>query len=208
MDSTVLLAKMLDDGHAVTALSVNYNQRHRRELDAARAVCDHYDVEHVVVDLSDLHRVMRGSSQTDDIDVPEGHYADENMKKTVVPNRNMILLSVATAHCVSLGYDVVAYGAHAGDHAIYPDCRPVFVDQMKRAMRFCDYSAIDLWSPFQSMDKGDIADLGVSLDVPFHLTWTCYKGEEKACGKCGACVERLEAFAKFGHVDPGAGYER
>jgi len=203
MDSATLLAKMVDDGHEVAALVVDYGQRHVREVSSAIMLCQHFGVEVTIVDLSSLKDVMRGSSQTDnDIAVPLGHYEEESMKATVVPNRNMLLLATATAHAISLGYDSVAYGAHAGDHAIYPDCREAFVSAMATVMLVCDYEPITLMVPFIDVDKGDIADLGVKLGVPFELTWTCYQGGDVHCGLCGACQERLEAFAKNGHVDP------
>jgi 7-cyano-7-deazaguanine synthase len=134
------------------------------------------------------------------------------MKATVVPNRNMLLLATATAHAISIGADCVAYGAHAGDHAIYPDCRKPFVDALSKAMMLCHYFPIDLYAPFLEMDKGDIACLGVEIGVPYEMTWTCYQGgndddwdaDQLHCGKCGACQERLEAFKKAGITDPVA----
>ena len=203
MDSATLLYDVLSKGHTVHPVCVNYGQRHSREIESALKLCDGLGLALKVVDLSGVQAVMGGSSQTDPtVDVPEGHYEDETMRLTVVPNRNMVLLSVATAYAVSVGADAVAYGAHAGDHAIYPDCRTPFVTAMTRALQVCDYRVIDLWAPYLSMDKGDIAIRGLGLGVPYELTWTCYKGEDVACGRCGACQERLEAFAKAGKPDP------
>lgn len=203
MDSATLLARELHVGHTVAALSVNYGQRHSRELGAAVRLCHHYNIPHTIVDMTGLSGVMRGSSQTDpSVAVPEGHYAEPSMKQTVVPNRNMLLIATAAAHCISIGYDEVVYGAHAGDHAIYPDCRPEFVSQMERALRWCHYTPVRLRAPFLAMDKGDIATLGQQLGVPYQYTWTCYKGGDEACGACGACRERLEAFEKAGVADP------
>jgi 7-cyano-7-deazaguanine synthase len=205
MDSATLLWKLLADGHQVSALSVDYGQRHGIELRAASNLCKSQKVPWSVAALAyGLKDIMQGSSQTDDsIPVPEGHYAEPSMKTTVVPNRNMLLLAVATAHAISLEYDIVAYGAHAGDHAIYPDCRKPFVLALGEAMKLCHYDGgVALHAPFLDMDKGDIANLGMDLGVPYEMTWTCYKGEELHCGKCGACTERKEAFTKFGHTDP------
>lgn len=203
MDSATLLAHTIDKGRDPWALSVRYGQRHVRELRAAAELCQHYAVRHTVVDLGGLRDVMKNSSQTDPtVAVPLGHYEEPSMKRTVVPNRNMILLAVATAHAISHGIEAVAYGAHSGDHAIYPDCRPGFVHAMRPAMAVCDYQPIDLLTPFIDMDKGGIAQLGTALGVPYELTWTCYQGRELACGKCGACTERLEAFAAAGVTDP------
>ena len=123
--------------------------------------------------------------------MPEGHYADENMKQTVVPNRNMVMLSLATSYAIGLDADTLLYGAHSGDHDIYPDCRAEFVEQLKKAIDLCDWKPIKLEAPYLNIDKGDIVIRGKELGVDYGLTWTCYKGKDKACGKCGSCVERL-----------------
>ena len=135
LDSTVLLYELLAQGDDVAALSVDYGQRHRREIDAAQSIAASLGVEHRVADLSGIRGLLAGSSQTsDDVDVPEGHYAEESMKATVVPNRNMIMLSLAVGWAISRKADRVAYAAHGGDHAIYPDCRAEFVDALARAV--------------------------------------------------------------------------
>lgn len=203
MDSATLLWHLAAQGHDLSAVTINYGQRHGREILAAQSLAQTAGVNWTLVELPGLLKVMRHSSQTDpEIAVPEGHYEDQTMRLTVVPNRNMLLLAVATAHAVSTSADAVAYGAHSGDHAIYPDCRADFVYAMKQVMKTCDYRPIQLMAPFLSMDKGDIALMGASLKVPYEDTWTCYKGSQLACGKCGACQERLEAFAKAGVTDP------
>ena len=124
------------------------------------------------------------------------------MKSTVVPNRNMIMLSLAAARAIAVGADGVAYAAHSGDHAIYPDCRPEFADAVAAALRICHYTPIELERPFVDMTKADIVRLGAELGVDFSKTWSCYKGGEKHCGKCGTCVERREAFRLAGVPDP------
>jgi 7-cyano-7-deazaguanine synthase len=124
------------------------------------------------------------------------------MKLTVVPNRNMVMLAVATAWAVSAKCEAVAYGCHAGDHTIYPDCRPEFTEAMEGAMLLCDFVPVRLDRPFLHMTKGQIARLGVALGVPYEQTWTCYEGADQPCGKCGACQERAEAFAYAGVNDP------
>ncbi|MEQ8785387.1 MAG: 7-cyano-7-deazaguanine synthase QueC [Pirellulaceae bacterium] len=203
MDSAVLLYHLNSLSHDLKAISVNYGQRHARELEAAAELCRRLDVEHRVVDLRSLAAILGKNSLSDvSVDVPEGHYQEESMKLTVVPNRNMLLLSVAIAWAVSLKYDHVAYGAHSGDHAIYPDCRPEFVDAMDRAAGLCDWHPLSILRPFVHLDKGDIARRGDELGVPFDITWTCYKGGQRHCGKCGACQERREAFAKHSLPDP------
>lgn len=203
MDSTTLLYHIRDAGHPVKAISIDYGQRHVRELEAARQICAAIEVEHVVADLSAINPLLGDNSLSGrNVDVPEGHYEEESMKLTVVPNRNMIMLSVAIGWAISQEFDAVAYGAHSGDHAIYPDCRPEFADALDQAAQLCDWRGIKLLRPFVDLDKGDIARRGAELNVPFAMTWTCYKGNEKHCGKCGACTERREAFAKHGLDDP------
>lgn len=196
MDSTVLLHKMLADGREVAALGVDYGQKHKRELVAAAGMCGQLGVDWKVADLSALRPLLAGSSQTDDnVPVPEGHYAEESMKATVVPNRNMIMLAVAAGYAMSIGADRVAYAAHAGDHAIYPDCRPEFADALDHAIHLADWRRVALERPFVAMTKRKIAELGRTLGVPFADTWSCYKGGVNHCGKCGTCVERKEALA-------------
>jgi 7-cyano-7-deazaguanine synthase len=124
------------------------------------------------------------------------------MKQTVVPNRNMVLLALATSYAIGIGAEKLFYGAHSGDHAIYPDCRPEFIKAMQDVIKICDWHKIELEAPFQDIDKGDIAILGKKLNVDYSLSWTCYKGGDKPCGKCGACQERAEAFKKAGYPDP------
>jgi len=202
MDSTTLLYKTISEGYKPYVLSFNYGQRHKKELEYAKRTTEKLGLNHKIVDVSSINELIQGSALTSDIDVPEGHYADPNMKLTVVPNRNMIMLSLAIAYAISKGAKTVFYGAHAGDHDIYPDCRKEFVDAMKKVAKLCDYEQIDIQAPFLDIDKGDILTIGQALKVDYSLTWTCYKGLEKACGKCGSCVERLEGFENAGMVDP------
>lgn len=198
----------MTQGQRVAALSVDYGQLHRKELHSALAVKSFADEKKLsmslnVIDLSSLRDVMAGSSQTDDaVPVPEGHYAAENMKTTVVPNRNMILLSVAAALAISTKAYRIAYAAHAGDHAIYPDCRPEFMFALQSALNECDYQDIWLDAPFKHWTKAAIVKVASDLGAPLHLTWSCYKGAENHCGKCGTCVERKEAFDIASVTDP------
>ena len=145
---------------------------------------------------------MAGSSLTDNIDIPEGHYEAENMKSTVVPNRNMILLSLAVGYAVSVGAGQVYYGAHSGDHAIYPDCRPEFVKKMSDVCQIANYESVEIFSPYLEVSKTAILTDGLEMGLDYSDTWTCYNGREKACGKCGACQERLEAFRDNNATDP------
>lgn len=203
LDSGVMLGRLQDQGHEVVTLSVNYGQRHRRELDYARQLTDHYGVPWTLVDLSGLQRVFIGSSQTDErIPVPHGHYAAESMKLTVVPNRNMLLLATAGALAMGTKADAVAYAAHAGDHTIYPDCREEFVVAMRRVLGLADWHQVELLCPFLHRTKADIVAQGDRISFPFALTYSCYEGGEEHCGRCGTCVERREAFSLAGIPDP------
>jgi 7-cyano-7-deazaguanine synthase len=202
MDSFTVLNKAIRQGYDVYALSFDYGQRHVKELKVAAAACQQLGVHHKVVDISAINSLIGGSSLTDDIEVPEGHYEEESMKSTVVPNRNMILLSLAVGYAVSLKANKVFYGAHSGDHAIYPDCRPEFVHKMNEVSKIANYDYVEICSPYLNNSKIDILTDGLRMGLDYSMTWTCYNGREKACGKCGACVERLEAFEKNNAVDP------
>ena len=209
MDSTALLVRLISQGYKVSCLSYDYGQKHKIELERAKKNIRYlaengYNIEHKVADLSSAMSIFSSALTSDEIDVPEGHYEEESMKLTVVPNRNMIMLSVAVGWALALKFDAVAYGAHSGDHAIYPDCREEFAQALDRAVSLCDWHGMRLMRPFVKMDKGEIAKRGAALGVPFDLTWTCYKGGEVHCGKCGACQDRREAFATHGIDDPVA----
>ncbi|WP_158770626.1 MULTISPECIES: 7-cyano-7-deazaguanine synthase QueC [unclassified Paraglaciecola] len=202
MDSFTVLNMAVNDGYEVYALSFDYGQRHSKELDYASRACQNLGVSHKIIDISAINELIGGSSLTSDIDIPEGHYAEESMKQTVVPNRNMILLSMAVGYAVSLDATKVFYGAHSGDHAIYPDCRPEFVERMNDVCAIANYEKVEIISPFLYQSKIDILTAGLNMGLDYNLTWTCYNGREKACGKCGACQERLEAFEQNNTQDP------
>lgn len=202
MDSFTVLNMAHQEGFEVYALSFDYGQRHKKELEYASRACTELGVKHKIIDISAINELIGGSSLTSDIAVPEGHYAQASMKQTVVPNRNMILLSMAVGYAVSLEASKVYYGAHSGDHAIYPDCRPEFVERMNDVCAIANYEKVEIISPFLYQSKIEILAAGLKLALNYNLTWTCYNGREKACGKCGACQERLEAFAKNDCIDP------
>ena len=203
IDSTVLLAHLMSEGRTVRALTIDYGQRHRREIDSARAVVAHYGIEHKVADLRSVADLMGVNALTDATqNVPEGHYEAESMKATVVPNRNMLLLAMAGSWAVATKAESIVYGAHGGDHAIYPDCRPEFAAAMDKALSLCDWHSVRLERPFVDWDKSRIVRRGVELKAPLHLTWSCYVGGDRHCGRCGTCVERREAFTKAGVKDP------
>jgi len=203
MDSATLVHKMLADGHDVALVSFDYGQRHVRELQAAAQLANELELRHDIIDLRCLRGLLKGSALTDDaVSVPHGHYESETMKATVVPNRNAIMISIAWGIAVAENFDAVAVGIHAGDHAIYPDCRPDFQEAMQAALRLgTDRPEMNLLAPFVSMTKTDIAALGGELGVPYAFTWTCYEGGDVHCGECGACQERKEAFRDSGVAD-------
>ncbi|TLU66442.1 7-cyano-7-deazaguanine synthase QueC [Thalassotalea litorea] len=202
MDSFTVLNRAVKDNKEVFALSFDYGQRHVKELEYAAKVCRELKIEHKIIDITSINQLLTGSSLTDEIDIPEGHYAEESMKSTVVPNRNMILLSLAVGYAVSKGAGQVYYGAHSGDHAIYPDCRPEFVMKMNDVCKIANYEAVEIYSPYLTVSKIEILTDGLTMGLDYSKTWTCYNGREKACGKCGACQERLEAFEKNQITDP------
>jgi len=212
MDSTVLAAYVKDllppDG-LVHGLSFNYGQRHFKELGYARR--NETLSSWTEVNLQNLNPLLQGSSLTSpDIEVPDGHYAAETMKQTVVPNRNMIMLSIAVGYAVSKQSSFGVWtGVHAGDHFIYPDCRPEFIKAASKAASVGNEGFWDtvgklqaINAPFSEMTKAQIVELGTQLEVNFAQTWSCYKGGMIHCGRCGTCVERKEAFAIAGVPDP------
>lgn len=209
MDSTTAVADTLQryDSDRVVTISFDYGQRHKNmELGAAELVAAHFGLQHLVIDLSPLTPLLSGSALTDPtIPVPDGHYEAETMKITVVPNRNSIMLSIAFGIARAAGATEVVAGMHAGDHAIYPDCRASFAEAFNEAMLLANDDITEppmLVTPFISMTKAEIVDLGTALQVPYELTYSCYKGEKLHCGTCGTCTERREAFQLAGVTDP------
>lgn len=204
MDSTAAMALAKENGHEVIgAVHFQYGSKHnKQELAAVKAVTDHYEVPLKIVDLPFIKDLFKSDLLISGGEIPEGHYEDESMKKTVVPFRNGIMLSIAAGLAESMGAEMVTIGNHLGDHAIYPDCREAFIRPMFEAIERGTYARIKIWSPFLHKTKTEIAKEGAELDVPFKLTWSCYKGGKVHCGKCGTCVERKEAFAQSGVKDP------
>lgn len=207
MDSVTLAYELVHRGHRVDMVSFDYGQRHVRELDCARQHADWLGLRHDVVDLSNITRLIATSSLTSpDMDVPDGHYAEDTMRRTVVPNRNSIMLNVAAAIAVSRQATGVATGIHAGDHYIYPDCRPEFRDTLETMLRVANHGfaqpEFTVVAPFINVTKADIVERGDQLAVNWSATWSCYKGGNIHCGACGTCFERREAFADAGVPDP------
>ncbi len=209
IDSTTLLYSLREQRLQLSALTFDYGQRHSKEIDAARMIATHAGIEHHVVDLRALRPLFGRSSLTDEtVPIPNGSYTADSMKVTVVPNRNGIMLDIAVAHAVATGATLVAFGAHAGDHFIYPDCRPTYVDAFEKAARLGNegFANPDLRvvAPFSGMTKVDIVRLAVKLRVPLASTWSCYVGAKVHCGLCGTCNERIEAFREADVPDPTA----
>ena len=204
MDSVTLAYRIAQDHELTGLISFDYGQRHRKELDFARACADELDTEHILMDISNIGRQLTGSALTDDLDVPDGHYAEDTMKITVVPNRNAIMLTIAYGIAASRGADVVATAVHGGDHFIYPDCRPAFTSSFETMQRYAldGYADISLFTPYVHVSKAEIAAEGLRLGIDYRKTWSCYKGGETHCGRCGTCVERREAFHLAGGIDP------
>jgi 7-cyano-7-deazaguanine synthase len=207
LDSTTMAYLLRAQGFSIIAISFDYGQRHRKELVFAEQMAADLDAPWTLIDLhaAGLTSFLTGSALTDDtVSVPDGHYADESMKITVVPNRNAIMLSIGCALAVTREAGAVAFGAHAGDHFIYPDCRPEFVRAFEAMVNLAveGLASIEILAPFVSMSKTEIVILGDDLKVPFERTWSCYKGGALHCGTCGTCVERREAFAQANVADP------
>lgn len=205
MDSVTLAHDTWVDHDPLYLLSFDYGQRHKKELEFAHQCALDLKCYHRIVNISDVQTLLKGSALTDPtVAVPEGYYTDESMRATVVPNRNAIMLAIATGYAASVGAQVVVTAIHTGDHAIYPDCRPDFIlafDQMER------HALGEMWkvkvrAPYISYTKAQICKLGDTIGVDYRKTWSCYKGGSKHCGKCGTCVERKEAFQLAGVSDP------
>ena len=210
MDSTTLLGRFLEVGAKVHCVLFSYGSKHNTyENDAAVNVVRYYQEQGCPVTSSyvALEGVMAGFKSalllTGDA-IPEGHYAEESMRKTVVPGRNLIMASVMAGLAESIGATQVALGVHSGDHHIYPDCRPAFVEAANQAILASSDGRVSVIAPFIQDTKETIIEQGLTFDiaVPYHLTRTCYKNQPISCGKCGSCIERLEAFKLVGIEDP------
>lgn len=203
MDSTTVLRKCLEEGRDPMAVGFTYGSKHNQfENEAARHVANYYGIPFELINLTHFMSYFKSNLMLGQGQIPEGHYEDESMSQTVVPARNIIFISILAGLAWSRGCDEVWLGIHQGDHAIYPDCRPTFFYVMNEAIRQGTDGRVQLHAPFLYDDKGGIVKYGLKHNVPYLLTRTCYKDQNVACGKCGACVERLEAFQKNGVDDP------
>ena len=196
LDSTTLLYEYKD--RIALAVTFDYGSKHNaREIACAKENCKRLGIKHLVIPLGFIGQYFKSDLLLSGGEIPEGNYAEENMKSTVVPFRNGIMLSVAAGLAESYGLDTVLLANHSGDHAIYPDCRPAFVEAMDAAVRAGTYEGIRVVSPYCDITKRDIAFRGKAIGLDYSLTYSCYKGGEKHCGKCGTCTERKEALEGF-----------
>lgn len=200
MDSITLLYDHKDE--IALGISFDYGSNHNaREIPFAKLHCERLGIRHITIGLDFMHKYFK-SSLLDGADaIPEGHYAAENMKSTVVPFRNGIMLSIAIGIAESNGLDQVFIANHGGDHTIYPDCRPDFIDAINSASQAGTFNNVKVLAPYTDITKGDIARIGKNIGIDYTETWSCYKGGEKHCGKCGTCVERKEALKEAGIED-------
>ena len=201
MDSTTMLYEYKDE--IALAITFDYGStQNGRERVCAVTHCQRLGIKHIIVPLEFMHRYFKSALLMTAADIPEGNYNDENMKSTVVPFRNGIMLSIATGMAESRELQYVMMANHGGDHTIYPDCRPEFVEAFDAAAHAGTFNGVHLISPYTNLTKGQIAARGKELGINYAETWSCYKGGEKHCGKCGTCVERKEALADAGIDDP------
>ncbi|MDE6154742.1 MAG: 7-cyano-7-deazaguanine synthase QueC [Muribaculaceae bacterium] len=200
MDSTTMLYDYRDK--IAAAVNFSYGSNHNvRERECARRHCSHLGVEFIEIDLDFMSRYFESSLLQGADAIPDGHYADDNMRSTVVPFRNGIMLSIAAGLAESRGLTEVMLANHGGDHTIYPDCRPAFIEAMNAAIEAGTFADVKLDAPYTGLTKGQIAARGAALGLDYSTTYSCYKGGEKHCGRCGTCVERREALAEAGVID-------
>ena len=205
MDSTTALYQAVDLGtfEEIQTITFDYGSKHNhQEYLRALAICARLKIKNTLIKMEFINKYFKSDLLKSGGDIPEGHYADKTMKRTVVPFRNGIMLSIAAGFAESIGATHLILGNHVGDHAIYPDCRSEFTTPMAKAIRNGTYNEIELLTPFGGVDKTEIVKLGAKLGVPYELTYSCYKGGKKHCGKCGTCTERIEAFRLADISDP------
>lgn len=201
MDSITLLYEHKDE--IAVGISFDYGSNHNaREIPFAKMHCERLGIKHITINLDFMHQYFKSSLLTGADTIPEGHYEDENMKSTVVPFRNGIMLAIAVGIAESNGLTEVFIANHGGDHAIYPDCRPGFIRAISDATQAGTYVGVEVVAPYTQLTKTEIVKRGAQLGIDYAETWSCYKGGNVHCGKCGTCVERHEAFVLAGLPDP------
>lgn len=203
MDSATLCSYYLDKGYNVFPIQFEYGSKHNQyERQAAEKFVKHYGLSIKEISLDFIGELFKSNLLKGEGEIPESHYTDQSMSLTVVPARNIIFASIMAGYAWSIDADIVALGVHAGDHTIYEDCRAGFIAAMNAAIISGTGDRVRIEAPFQYMDKTGILLKGVELDTPYLYTRTCYKDQELSCGKCGSCIERLEAFNNIGINDP------
>ncbi len=200
MDSVTMMYEYAEQ--IALAVSFDYGSNHnKKEIEFAKLHCERLGIRHLIIPLAFMGQYFKSSLLEGADAIPEGHYTEENMKSTVVPFRNGIMLSVACGLAESNGLKKVLIANHGGDHTIYPDCRPEFIKAMSSAMTLGTDTHVEVFAPYTNITKSDIARHGKTLGIDYSETWSCYKGGDKHCGKCGTCVERIEALAEAGIED-------
>jgi 7-cyano-7-deazaguanine synthase len=207
IDSSTLLYHLISQGYSVYCLTFVYGQRHEREVKHAKLIAEKAkqcgEVRHMVVDISSIHNLISHGALTGIEEVPKDFYTEETQRRTIVPNRNMIFLSIAAGYAVKIGAGEVYYAAHKSDYSIYPDCRKEFVKALDTAVYLGNlWNPVEIKAPFVDMTKTEVVALGLKLRVPYELTWSCYAGSERPCLECGTCLERTEAFLENEARDP------
>ena len=210
IDSTAMLWYLQNNGYnVVEALSFDYGQKHSREINSAKQVVEQFNkdfskqIKHYVVDIKSIGELISRGALTGEDKVPHEMYDSENQRVTIVPNRNMILLSIAVGRAVTIEARYVAYAAHASDYSVYPDCRPEFIEALDKAVYLGNlWTPVNILAPFKYLTKTEVVALGNENHAPFNLTWSCYEGKERPCLSCGTCLERTEAFLENGLKDP------
>lgn len=207
-DSTTLLSYLLEKGYEVHAINFQYGSKQNKweEIAVKQILAFYKKRKHPIffhsINITDVFRGFTSSLLNKDEKIPEGNYKDSNMKSTVVPSRNLIFASILAGYAESIKASYIALGVHAGDHYIYPDCRPLFISSLRETIYQATEGKIKILAPFVNYSKTDIIEVGISYNTPYHLTRTCYTEDEIACGVCGSCIERKEAFKNIGKIDP------
>lgn len=204
LDSSVLLAYLIMTNLHIKfeTVTFHYGQKHWKEIASAQSIAKFYGVKNYGIDISQLQPIFNSALTKSSEEIPSGDYTLENAKKTVVPNRNMVLISIASAFGLSNDFDFLAIGTHSNDYEVYPDCRSEFLTPLRDALRNADWKSFDLVYPFVLKSKAEIVSIGNQLNVPFELTWSCYLGGEIHCKSCPTCKERIQAFKMANIPDP------
>jgi 7-cyano-7-deazaguanine synthase len=205
IDSTTVLAKYIEEGYDIYPVAFYYGSKHNKYENAAiEEICKHYNIydRFKLIKLTALSGLLESNLMLTGDDIPEGHYNDATMSATVVPGRNLIFISILAGYAESIGAKYIGMGMHSGDHHIYADCRPEFVEAANKTIKLSSDGKVELKVPFLNVDKSKVVAEGIALSAPYELTRTCYKDQEVSCGRCGSCCERIEAFELNGVMDP------